>query len=151
MSPIDRRTEHGFTLLEVLAAIMVLSLIAFSLGAAMSGGRSRAVLSDAQSSLDEALIAARSAAQTRGVTTFVSFDLAGRRLRISTLSSWRLLPQEISISLVTANELTFAGLPTIAFLPDGTSSGGDITMSIGAQYVVRRIDWLTGALLDGDS
>jgi len=151
MSPIDRRTEQGFTLLEVLTAIMILSLLALSLGASMSGGRSRAVLSDAQSSLDEALIAARSTAQTRGVTTFVSFDLAGRRLRISTSSSWRLLPQQISISLVTASELTVADMPTVAFLPDGTSSGADITMSIGAQFVVRRIDWLTGALLDGDS
>jgi len=150
-SSINRCAEHGYTLLEVLITITILSLLALNLGSAMSGGRSRAMLSDSQSVLDEALVLARSTAQTRGATTFVRFDLAGRRLQISTSSNWRILPREISISLVTAYELIFAGMPAVAFLPDGTSSGGDITMSIGTQHVVRRIDWLTGALLDGDA
>lgn len=149
MSPTDRDAEQGFTLLEVLVALTVLSLVAFGLGNATFGGRNRAILSDARSSLDELLLAARSAAQTRGVTTFVSFDLVGRRLRATTSRNWLPIPQDIDISLVTASELTLSGMPAVAFLPDGTSSGGDITMSIGPQKVMRRIDWLTGALLDG--
>jgi general secretion pathway protein H len=151
MSQIDRRAEGGFTLLEVLVALTILSLVTFSLGGATLGGRSRAVLSGARSSLDEALVSARAVAQARGVTTFVSFDLPGRRLRTSTSPGhWRLLPKEIDLSLVTAGELTLAGMPAIAFLPDGTSSGGEIIISIGPQKAIRRIDWLTGALLDAE-
>jgi len=60
-------------------------------------------------------------------------------------SKRRSLPEGIEIELFTAeSELEDNGVGGIRFFPDGSSTGGSVTLRHGERGYKIRVDWLTG-------
>lgn len=146
MSASGRNAEAGFTLLEVLIALAIAALAMTATALAIPSTQERRALREAAARLENLLVMARSQARRHAVTAFVELDLEARRVRSSTDPTWRALPREIALTVVSARELGTPTRPMIAFLADGSSSGGEIALSAGAYQETLRIAWLTGAL-----
>ena len=135
--------SRGFTLIELLVVLLVAGLVATlampNFHRALPGMQMRAGASDLANALREA----RSAAIHEGREATVAIDVERNRYR---LRDWRALPEEFRITLRTASrERLEAGTGQLRFYPDGTATGGQITMAAadGGEYRIT-VDWLTG-------
>lgn len=149
MSQAGPAGDAGFTLIEVLLALTVLSLTALALGPRIAGNAERDGVARTLALLDTVLASARAAAQ-QGRTVLVTVDLDKRRIRSSIENRWHPWPSHVSIDTRTARELGSPRQPVIAFLADGTSSGARILVRAGSQEGVRKVAWLTGAITHGE-
>lgn len=88
---------------------------------------------------------ARSQAITQKVQTTLTLDVEQRQFTLSGDKRSYTLPEKLDISLLTAqSELQQAKIGSIRFYPDGSSTGGRITLVSGALEYVVSVDWLTG-------
>ena len=149
MSRAGPSDDAGFTLLEVLLALTVLSLAAVALGPHLAAGAERGSVVRTLSLLDSALAGARTAA-LQGRTVVVTLDLDRRHIRSSVDNRWRVWPSNVRIETRTAHELGPPHQPVIVFLADGTSSGARIQVRAGTYESIRNIAWLTGAITHGE-
>ena len=135
---------RGFTLLEVLLAMVVLALAAsLTLPALVrpSGSELRA----ATGTVVAGLRRARNAAVSAGKQAVMTVDLDQRRFTVSGTGGTRQLPQRISLDLVTArSEIEEGNRGRIRFFPDGSSTGGRVTLSSAERRYHVDVDWLTG-------
>ena len=60
----------------------------------------------------------------------------------------RRLAAGIGLSVIA---VTGAGLPTILFAPDGSSSGGRVELAAGGRRVQVGVEWLTGRVVVADA
>lgn len=138
------RTAKGFTLIELLAVLLILSLVAAVVVPSIV--RSSAVEArGAARTLVSGLRRARSHALTRLRAADFAVDVERREFRLPDETSARKLPERVDLSLFTArSQLTGDSSGSIRFFPDGSSSGGRITVSSGGQSYLVDVDWLTG-------
>lgn len=136
----------GFTLLEALVVLMILSLAGMTLGLSIPGTRERVQVAAVGARLEVTLLEARAQARREGTIRSVVFDLQTRRYRIDETGDWQVLPSNLEMSVISARELGESDRAAVAFLPDGTSSGADITLTMGEQQISRRVEWLTGRI-----
>lgn len=135
-------TQHGFTLFEVLAVIVILS-IAFSLvGYSVTQGLSNAQERQAGKDLLLALRQVRNQSVVSGQPVVLTFDLQRSCYQIPTKSPV-CLPLGMGVRLTTAAGLS-PNEPAIAFYPNGSSSGGNILLTKGERTWRIDIGWLTG-------
>lgn len=151
-SDVTMGRRAGFTLLELIVALAIAALV-FALVIPSSLHRNAHVtLQRTARDLAEALRVTRSRAvlDNRSMRFMVDTDRATWRIEgAKTLNS---LPSGMRVVLVTAAEETEGkSLGAIRFYPDGSSTGGDLTLSLGKDQVDVAVDWLTGnvALHDG--
>lgn len=141
------KRERGFTLIEML---VVLGIMALTLGLAMPMLAAGTTTTDAQSTADQiaaALRATRAAAMTQGRAADFTIDVArgvtrsgGRVERLATAGDTRL-------SLYTTDgAVGSASSGAIRFYPDGGSTGGGVTVETGTRVYVVAVDWLAGAV-----
>lgn len=135
----------GFTLLELL---VVLTIATLALGLALP--RFAALLPGAElksySRQTAALLRlARSQALATGDTITLELNAEQRHTRLSGQASVYPWPSGVALSLTSSQPLPGTEAPPeLAFYPDGTSSGGMLTVAgAGRQYRIT-IDWLTG-------
>lgn len=135
---------RGFTLLETLVALALLAiLLAVAVPALLPspGVELRAAADTVATGLREA----RLEAQRRQSPTALQIDLDARTLQVEGSTRTRPLPPDIAIELVTAGqEMLAERRGGIRFYPDGSSTGGRVTLSLDG--LQRRVDvaWLTG-------
>jgi general secretion pathway protein H len=134
----------GFTLIELLAALAVLGL-ALSLIAGYKPPWSRGLgLRATAAELAANLRLARSEAILSNRPVVLDVDLLGHRYRVGT-GTPRHLPADISLELLTiAGEVLNGREGAIRFNPDGSSTGGRISLADGRRRVGVGVDWLTG-------
>lgn len=136
--------EAGFTLIEM---VVVLGVLALLVGLVAGFGRSPGGASKMRFAANEiagALRLARSEAIINGRKSELSFDLANR--------SWQLragvrhaLPAGVTARLVTIrDEVVDDAVARIGFWPDGSSSGGRLTLDGEGRRITVGVDWLTG-------
>ena len=137
--------EAGFTLLEMLVVLAIISVVS---GASVMLVSRRSVGLDikaAANALAAELRLSRARAIWRGQETFVVVDVAERKFwndGLAAHQSWR---QDMGIDLVTAApERNSPAIGRIRYFPDGSSTGGMVTLHLGAQTARVSIDWLTG-------
>ncbi|HTV46465.1 MAG TPA: GspH/FimT family pseudopilin [Stellaceae bacterium] len=140
----------GFTLIELL---VVLAVIGFSL-ALFVGYRapwSRSLgLHGTAAELASELRLARSQAIADNRPVALALDLAGHRYRVGNALP-QPLPASLSIGLLTVDgEKRNASAGDIRFNPDGSSTGGRITLADGSHRVAVGVDWLTGRVTVAD-
>lgn len=88
---------------------------------------------------------ARSQAITQKVQTTLTLDVEQRQFTLSGDKRNYALPEKLDISLLTAqSELQQAKIGSIRFYPDGSSTGGRITLASGTLEYAVSVDWLTG-------
>lgn len=139
-----RSGSRGFTLLEVLLVLVVLTLAAaLSLPALVKPAGTE--LRTAAGSVAAGLRRAREAAVNRQAPATLTLDVQARRFSVSGDEGARQLPSAVELSLFTARaEIEDDGRGRIRFFPDGSSTGGRVTLARGERRYVVDVDWLTG-------
>ncbi len=126
-----QRRDHGFTLLEM---IVVLNILGLAAGLIMTRGPMHSSRLDADAAAHELaaslrLARGRAIAQNRDVAVV----LGANGYAVDGVPA-RWMPSDEVLS----------GTTQIRFAPDGSSSGGAITVQGPASQVSIAVDWLTG-------
>jgi general secretion pathway protein H len=147
---ISRLQPAGFTLIELLVALAVVSL-ALILVVGYKPPWSRALgLRGAASEIAGGLRVARSEAIAQNRATTFEIDLNSHRFRVGT-GPVRQLPPSVKLTmLTTATEQRTAYAAGIRFNPDGSSTGGRISLDDGVRTIAVGVDWLTGRVTAAD-
>ncbi len=141
------KRQGGFTLLELLV-VLVIGVLLVSLAPPLLSGLSGASeLRGAARQLAAGLRSARNEAVSRQREATLTLDLDRRRFGVTGDPREITLPEGLALRLHTAQaEVVDAATGGIRFFPDGSSTGGSITVS-GAKRAYRvNVDWLTGAI-----
>ena len=138
------RTSAGFTLIEMLAVLAILALVASIALPVLRRPPDALRLEAAARMLASALRLTRAQAIAGNAELSLSID-ADRRVFESPVHPATALDPEISIAMtVAAPERRAGAAGSIRFFPDGTSSGGDIDLTLGARRARIAVNWLTG-------
>jgi general secretion pathway protein H len=139
-----KTADAGFTLIEMLVVLTILALAMTFAGPLLSGGSQGARLQMAVNELVSAFRLTRSAAITRNAETNLIVDVDKRTFR-STVVSQRPFAPDIEAKVKFAAGIgARASDGSFRFFPDGSSTGGDVTLSLRGQQAKLCIDWLTG-------
>lgn len=128
-------------LLVVLGVLgLVIALAVPSLGRTLPGLQLQTEARTVASALREARVLAIAGNRE----TSLRIDVQQRMLQLGGGAVVRLNPK-LGISLRTASsETPAAEIGGISFFPDGTSTGGRVTLSLGERQRHVVVDWLTG-------
>lgn len=139
------RRAAGFTLLELLVVVTIMAAVYILVPRMFVNGVSGADLRATSRNLAAGLRQARSLALTERRETALTVDLEKRNFALSGNARVFQMPEKIEISLFTAqSEVAGDKQGSIRFFPDGSSTGGRVTVSSGEQKFLVDVDWLTG-------
>ena len=143
--------SRGFTILEVLV-VLVIGAIAYSLVLGVPfRGASFADLKAAARTVASGLRQAQSTAMATRRDALLTIDLDAREFQVTGSEAPRNLPKDLEISLYTAQqEVSSEKKGAIRFYPDGSSTGGRITLAVKERKYLVDVDWLTGRVSIGD-
>jgi general secretion pathway protein H len=147
-----RRSDAGFSLLEMMIALAILALAVTVVGVAFGrssiGYRFEAATQELALNLREA----KARALRSGTDVALVIDVDTRLYRLQSDQPVQ-LPADVNLSVVSAGEvMATSRRPVISFSPDGGSTGGSITLSFEDRSTTITVDWLTGtvAVATGD-
>lgn len=138
---------RGFTLLELLVVLAVIGLVMVAVPMMIAGGRPGPETRAAALEIASALRQTRgeSIARFRPVTFLVDVD--EKRYRIGANGAEKVLPEQMALALYTArSELAGDSAGGIRFFPDGSATGGRVTVTNGDHKYTVAVDWLTGVV-----
>ena len=151
MSEAEAR-DAGFTLAEMLVVLALLALAATAAASSFADNRPARVLSTVTDQLVADLQRTRIDAMRLGRMRHLAFDAGQRRWQREGAAPVP-LPDGVGLDLTTAGEARLgggageeSGAPTIAFLPDGRSTGGRVSLRLGGGERRVEVNWLTGAV-----
>jgi general secretion pathway protein H len=137
--------QQGFTLLELLVVLVITVMMVALVPPLLSRLAASAELKGTTRQLAAALRYARDEAITRHSDGLLELDLGQRRFRVTGSPREFALPESIAVKLFTArSELLDEVSGSIRFFPDGSSTGGHITLASGRLAYTVNVDWLTG-------
>jgi general secretion pathway protein H len=143
-SSVLSRASAGFTLLEMLVVLAILGLVAALAIPTLRRPPDNLRLEAATRNLASALRLSRAQAITRNTDVVLAVD-ADRRIFASSTGLSIELDQEISVKMIFAAPLRRGrAAGAIRFFRDGTSSGGDIVLSLNKHRARISVNWLTG-------
>jgi len=151
-SPTGRaRRPAGFTLVELLVVLGILALLALLAGPVVSRALPGATLKTAASNVADALRRVRSDAIVSNAERQLLIDVEGRIVVIGREPERLSLPAELQLRVVVGDtEVAGRTSGGIRFFPDGSSTGGRISIAVDDTAYDVRVDWLTGRIsLDG--
>ena len=138
--------SRGYTLLELLVVFTVIGLVLASVPVIVATARPGPTARVAAEELAAALRLARGEAIGRYAPATILLDVERRAYRDAD-GSEHALAEELDLKFVTArSELVGEEAGRIRFFPDGSATGGRITIAEGGQSYVVTVDWLTGAV-----
>ncbi len=139
------KSAAGFTLLEIIIVLAIgAAIYALLLGVPLRGA-SAADLKAAARSLASGLRQAQITAMATRRDASVTLDLESREFLVAGDKQPHKLPDDVDLKLYTAeSEVTSQRTGGIRFYPDGSSTGGRITVSSGKRQYLVDVDWLTG-------
>jgi general secretion pathway protein H len=133
----------GFTLMEML---VVLAIIALTAAIALPSINSKKRDIDLTAvSIENLLSEARLSAISKHVIADVTFEEASKSFVGFERKHAVQLGADLSASIVTGKRED--GLPRFSFLPDGTSSGGEILLQQGKVVRTIHVSWFSGRIL----
>jgi general secretion pathway protein H len=143
--------DRGFTLLEVMVVLVIGAMAYVILLGVPLRGASVADLKAASRTLASGLRQAQSVALATRRDATLTLDLEAREFRVTGTEGARALPKDLEFKLFTAQqEVTTQSSGAIRFYPDGSSTGGRITVAAGERQYLIDVDWLTGRVSIGD-
>lgn len=145
-------TRHsGFTLLELMV-VLVIAGIAYALILGTPFGRASAGdLKSAARTLASGLRTAQTTAMVTRRDSLLTLDMESREFVVGADPRVHSISDKIDLKLYTAqSEVSSERRGSIRFYPDGSSTGGRITLSSGERKYLVDVDWLTGRVSIGD-
>ncbi len=137
-----RRRMGGFTLLELVVVLviagMLLALVPLALGRASESAELRATTRRLVSGLK---LARAQAAVTQKSAVFV-IHVGEKWMRVE--DRQHPFPAHIAVDLRTAAQDIDGDLAAFRFFPDGSATGGHITLTSGNVSYRVNVDWVTG-------
>ncbi len=132
----------------VLAIVgLVTAVVAPVLFRGLAGTQARSVAYEVAAALRQA----RGEAVAQNTDVAVTFDL-GRRAYAVERSRPRPVPDGVAIELYAASvEQLDTATGGIRFFPDGSATGGQVTIGDGAARYAVDVDWLTGRVRVGEA
>ena len=165
---------RGFTLLELLVVLVIISLMSVLVVPQLTGSLAKTNLQTASKKISASLRYARSQAASKKITYVAIFDFEKDRLSIMTGQEAQTgetieedlgdgeepvirsksydLPDGVKLEKgVSGEDEIDSGLFQIAFFPTGSSSGGDVilTNDRGKRYKIS-VDFITGVVRLGE-
>ena len=138
----------GFTLIEVTVVLVILGL---GLALLTTRGPLRSTALDLRAATGEVAQALR-LARARAVVTdravVVAVDPAANAFRVGS-GPTQPLPRGVLLE-ATAAQGQAPGVAAFRFAPDGSSSGGRVTLTAGGRRATVGVDWLTGRVSVGE-
>jgi general secretion pathway protein H len=139
--------ETGFTLFELLVVLVLFSVIASAsapvIGRGFGGGRADVAARDVATALRRT----RGHAMVANAERTLHVDVEGRTVRDDRSRSTA-LPANLRIDFLGARDEQISGTTGgIRFYPDGSSSGGEITIEDGRSQFHVQVEWLTGRVV----
>jgi general secretion pathway protein H len=143
-----RARQAGFTLVELLAVLVVLALVAGLAATRLGSRHGGAVLEAAAHELASRCRAARAAAIRQAASRTVVIDMANREVT----AGRDVPPFRIADTISITSETSAAGhqgqnVAGIRFFPNGASTGGKVRLETGRQAYEVRVNWLTGRVV----
>ena len=124
----------------VIGTVLV-TLVGVQISAGMPGAELRSGARDVASGLRYV----RSQAMAQGREQVFYLDVERGYYWYQGGEQRRALPESLSLGLVTAeSEVLGEHVAGIRFFPDGSATGGEITLRIGERRIVVDVDWVTG-------
>ncbi len=137
-------SSRGFSLLEMLLVIVVIGIASGAVGYGMSRQLNSVKIKNVSRDLVAALRYTRGQAIVKQEEKILILDVQNRSYQADGKAEIQ-LPKEIDLKLLTAaREQLEEGKGAVRFFPDGSSSGGRITINRGARTWRIEIAWLTG-------
>lgn len=143
--PLPNAFSRGFTLLEMLAVIVLMAVATTVVSGSLSRGLERARARDAGRELALALRAVRTEAIVGGRAATLDIDIGRQSYRRDGRAP-RALPAGLHMRMTTAAALTAGSQAAIAFFPDGSSTGGNLQLDQDGHAWRIDIAWLTGVV-----
>ena len=141
---------RGFTLIEAVVTLAILGFALVLVVGYKPPWSSGLGLKGTAAELASGLRLARSEAIVRNRPVAFDVDVTAHRYRVGT-GPEHLLPPNLSMELLTiVGESRAAGIGDIRFNPDGSSTGGRITLADGKRRMAVGVDWLTGRVTFAD-
>lgn len=141
------RSSHGFTLLELILVLVVAAIAAAvavpNLQPAMANAQLKAATQDVASALRHT----RGEALSRGREAEFVLNVNRHFYRVAGRHKPYALSDSVKLSLFTADFLMSEGQGSIVFYPDGSSSGGRVTLKGAGKTRLVDVNWLTGAVV----
>jgi general secretion pathway protein H len=138
----DRRA--GFTLIEVVAVMLIIALVA-SLTITMMAGTGRAGLKAVSMNTAALLRRERLGATLTGHERHVFLD-AESRVLIGDSGGVVAIPRDVTVDLLGASEPEPHRAMVARFYPDGASSGAVLRLSREKVEYEIRVNWYTGGV-----
>jgi general secretion pathway protein H len=136
--------QAGFTLIEVTAVMLIIALVA-SLVVPMMPGTGRSRLKALTLETAALLRRERVNAILTGHDRQVSLD-GTRRLLVGENGDIVMIPRDVVIDILSANEVRSGRLAIVRFHPDGASSGAVLRLSRDRTEYEIRVNWYTGGV-----
>jgi general secretion pathway protein H len=142
---VNAAPARGFTLVELLVVLALIALVIAVASPVVSNAFPGAETKAAARELATGFRFARSEAITGNREVGMVLDLENRRYGVGGEDDIHELPEEAEITLVTArSERIDERTGVIRFFPDGSSTGGGVSLAHGNKEYRVMVDWLTG-------
>jgi general secretion pathway protein H len=138
------RSESGFTLLELMAVMLIIALVA-SLVITMTPGTGRAGLKAVTLQSAALLRRERTQAILAGRERHISLD-GGRRLLVGEDGDTVSIPRDVAVDLLGADAVWSGRQAVVRFDPDGASTGAVLRLSQAKAEYEIRVNWFTGSV-----
>ena len=143
--------EAGFTLIEIVITLAILGLALALIVGYKPPWSSTLGLRGAAAEIAAGLRETRSEAILRDRPVNFDIDLVAHRFQAGS-GPVRQLSAELSLALLTVSgEKRDARSGGIRFNPDGSSTGGRISIGDGKRAIAVGVDWLTGRVSVADA
>ena len=136
--------SRGFSILELLL-VLVIMVIAYGIASPLVAGLGSGDLRSSARTVAVALKRARNVAISARKETPLTFNIEERTITLPGEPKPFRLPPKLDMQLYTVqHELTSEKIAAIRFYPDGSSTGGRVTVGQGDRKFEIDVDWLTG-------
>lgn len=141
-----RRSPPGFTLVEILIVVTLLVTLSAVLAPVLMPSPTR-VLRESAGEVATQLRETRRQAQAQQARARFLVDTGTGQFGIAGSAKWHELPEDVAVQLTTGRSLqTGDTRGGIDFFPDGSSTGGRISLSSAGRRLDVDIEWLTGRI-----